>query len=371
MTARISARLTFSFLLMAIAFFVFLLLSASPAQAHHREGHTTGNAPAATTDTSTEETTEGSGTSGTEEGTTAAAPSSEPTTIETPSGSVSGDAKVKSSSTSSGSTSSGSTSSGSTSSGSSSSGSGKGGANAGTGQDEDKAAAGIAKHGFDPDPVHTQTPPATKGPTTCPDYDDGDAGAYDHDNCDGSQGLMGNGGNGKCAGCTGRADDKAPPGQYPGDNNNGYECDNNSGIGKGNPAHSRCAAPPAPPPPPPPPCVDNPTTPMDECNPPQPCVDNPDTPQDECNPPQPCVDNPATPKDECNPPPKPPKDDDDVLGNITPNKEPDEVQPRPPSEPVLPRTGATTGNFLWLALLMMGAGALMLWKTRNRAGANV
>lgn len=347
MTARFSARLTFSFLLMAIGFFVLLLLSASPAQAHHREGHTTGNAPAATTDTSTEESTEGSGTSGTDEGTTAAATSSD-TTIETPSGSVSGEAKTKSSSTS---TDSSSSTSGST---------GKGGANSGTGQDEDKAAVGVAKHGSDPDPVQTQSPPATKGPTTCPDYDDGDAGAYDHDNCDGSQGLMGNGGNGKCAGCTGKADDKAPPGQYPGDNNNGYECDNNSGIGKGNPAHSRCAAPApvAPPPPPPPP------------PPPGPCVDNMTTPEDECNPPQPCVDNPKTPKDECNPEPKPPKDDDKVLGTITPILPPDELQPRPPGQPVLPRTGATTGTFLWLALLMMGAGALLLWRTGNRNGAN-
>lgn len=354
MTARYSARLTLSFLLMAIGFLALLLLSASPAQAHHKEGHTSGNAPVATTDTSTGESTEGSGTSGETEGTTAAADTSDQS-VEAPSGSVSGNTSSSSSS---------------------------GGANSGTGQDEEKAAAGIDKHGYDPDPVHTQTPPATTGPTTCPGYDQGDAGAYDHDNCDGSQGLHGNGGNGKCAGCTGKADDKAPGGQYPGDHNNGYECDHNGGIGKGNPAHSRCASPP--PPPcvdnpdtpmdecnPPPPCVDNPTTPMDECNPPQPCVDNPNTPQDECNPPQPCIDNPDTPKDECNPPPKPPEDDDDVLGNITPNiNPPDLVRNRPPGRPVLPVTGATVGRYMWLALLLMGAGALMLWRTRNRNGAN-
>lgn len=361
MTARVSARLTFSFLLMAIAFFAFLLLSASPASAHHKDGHTTGNGSAATTDTSTEGSTEGSGTSGTEEGTTAAATSSD-TSVETPSGSISGATDQAASS------------SGSSSSTTSSS------------KNEDKAAAGIDKHGYDPDPVHTATPPSTKGPSTCPDYDDGDAGAYDHDNCDGTQGMHGNGGNGKCAGCTGKADDKAPGGQYPGDHNNGYECDHNGGIGKGNPAHSRCATPPPPPPPPcvdnpvtphdecnpPPPCVDNPNTPQDECNPPPPpCVDNPDTPMDECNPPQPCVDNPDTPMDECNPPPPPPPDDDDVLGNITPNIEPpDQVRNRPPGEPVLPFTGASVGNLLWLALLLMGAGALTLWRTRNRAGAN-
>ena len=49
--------------------------------------------------------------------------------------------------------------------------------------------------------------------------------------------------NGKpCAGCVGNADSKNPPGQQPGpnDDNNGYECDGNSGIAQGNPAHSFC-----------------------------------------------------------------------------------------------------------------------------------
>lgn len=50
-----------------------------------------------------------------------------------------------------------------------------------------------------------------------------------------------------CAGCVGNADTKNPPGQLPGpqDGNKGYECDQNNGIGKTNPAHSGCA--PAPP----------------------------------------------------------------------------------------------------------------------------
>jgi len=60
-------------------------------------------------------------------------------------------------------------------------------------------------------------------------------------------------GNGKatgkpCAGCVGKADNKNPPGQetssprttFP---NNGYECDNNNGIGKTNPAHTGCTTP--------------------------------------------------------------------------------------------------------------------------------
>lgn len=54
----------------------------------------------------------------------------------------------------------------------------------------------------------------------------------------------GNGGNGNqpCAGCVGNADDKNPPGQGLNDPNAGYECDRNSGVGRGNPAHSGCGA---------------------------------------------------------------------------------------------------------------------------------
>jgi hypothetical protein len=44
------------------------------------------------------------------------------------------------------------------------------------------------------------------------------------------------------AGTVGNADDKQPPGQFPdgSDNNNGYECDGNSGIAQENPAHTGC-----------------------------------------------------------------------------------------------------------------------------------
>jgi hypothetical protein len=72
---------------------------------------------------------------------------------------------------------------------------------------------------------------------------------------DGSPSENGNGGGaavGKpCAGCVGKADNKNPPGQETQDPrgtfpDNGYECDNNNGIGKTNPAHTGCqAAPPA------------------------------------------------------------------------------------------------------------------------------
>jgi hypothetical protein len=45
------------------------------------------------------------------------------------------------------------------------------------------------------------------------------------------------------AGTVGNADDKQPPGQFPDgtDNNNGYECDGNSGIARENPAHTSCS----------------------------------------------------------------------------------------------------------------------------------
>ena len=44
------------------------------------------------------------------------------------------------------------------------------------------------------------------------------------------------------AGTRGAADGKYPPGQEPGggDDNNGYECDGNNGVGKTNPAHTGC-----------------------------------------------------------------------------------------------------------------------------------
>ncbi|MCA1722410.1 MAG: hypothetical protein LC779_15380 [Actinobacteria bacterium] len=51
-------------------------------------------------------------------------------------------------------------------------------------------------------------------------------------------------------GTVGKADDMNPAGQAPGgsDANNGYECDNNNGVGDngGNPAHTGCTTPTAP-----------------------------------------------------------------------------------------------------------------------------
>ena len=65
--------------------------------------------------------------------------------------------------------------------------------------------------------------------------------------CDGRPSANGNGGGGAngrpCQGCVGNADNKNPKGQAPNgtDANNGYECDGNNGVGKGNPAHTSCA----------------------------------------------------------------------------------------------------------------------------------
>jgi hypothetical protein len=41
-------------------------------------------------------------------------------------------------------------------------------------------------------------------------------------------------------GSVGNADDRNPPGQSPGDPNRGYECDDQTGVGDGNPAHTGC-----------------------------------------------------------------------------------------------------------------------------------
>jgi hypothetical protein len=54
-----------------------------------------------------------------------------------------------------------------------------------------------------------------------------------------SFGLAGTASAGRPAnGSVGNADDKAPRGQSFGDHNKGYECDDNNGVGRGNPAHS-------------------------------------------------------------------------------------------------------------------------------------
>jgi hypothetical protein len=95
--------------------------------------------------------------------------------------------------------------------------------------------------------------PALQGAGQDGGANDTSAGPYDPDPADpGASGVGQPSGNGKstensgkrpCAGCVGKADYKNPPGQLPdgSDHNKGYECDENQGVGKMNPAHSGCA----------------------------------------------------------------------------------------------------------------------------------
>ena len=106
----------------------------------------------------------------------------------------------------------------------------------------------------------TSGDPNQPQPTSTADQNSGGAngqcpGAIYCSTRDGSPSENGNGnGNavGKpCAGCVGKADNKNPPGQENQDPagtfpNNGYECDNNSGIGQTNPAHTGCSPSPEP-----------------------------------------------------------------------------------------------------------------------------
>jgi hypothetical protein len=239
-------------------------------------------------------------------------------------------------------------------------------------------AAGGGKHAFDPDPPPQQSPPATTGPTDCPGYSQETGGSYDHDNCDGSQGLNGNGGNGKCAGCTGKADDKSPGGQYSGDHNNGYECDHNKGVGKGNPAHSKCSTTS-------PPCTVNCNPCTSNCNPCRsncnPCTSNCNPGcqtncnpgcqtncnpgcQTNCNPD--CLD--VLPADEC--------DDDEVLGKVIRRSVPSirsadaAEQPAVAAGAVLPFTGGDPVPVLLIGLALIAFGSaitLQVGRKRRRS----
>ena len=193
------------------------------------------------------------------------------------------------------------------------------------------------------------------------------SGDYDS-SCDKSAGDHGSGGNGKCAGCDGKADYKNPQGQYKNDHNNGYECDHNGGVGKGNPAHSRCKRP-----------TTTTPCPAGGCPP-------PDCPPGGCPPPD-CPPNkpeckkptPRTPKDwvlpklikECDANPNmegiQPCYEVEVLGGGVrgrPETTPDENVPaRERRGKVLPFTGGAGVPGLLLAalgLLAAGAGAVLV-----------
>ena len=82
-----------------------------------------------------------------------------------------------------------------------------------------------------------------------PDKNGNGANAGDNYDANCDETSSGPGGSGKdnppnrpCDGCVGNADNKNPRGQHPNgsDPNKGYECDDNKGVGKGNPAHTGC-----------------------------------------------------------------------------------------------------------------------------------
>ena len=195
-----------------------------------------------------------------------------------------------------------------------------------------------------PDPEPTEdTEQASRGNTSCENNaGKGSGGEYDS-TCDGTVGRQGGGGNGKCAGCDGRADNKDPKGQSRNDRNNGYECDNNGGIAKGNPAHSRCKAPPAPE------------------EPGETCPDGrPMPPSGKCNKPG----NPPNPIDV--PAPELPER---VLGlkfRGVP-RVPAQVRGQRQRPGVLPFTGAgdTTTGYVLIGLGLMASGGLMIRPRRK------
>ncbi len=172
-----------------------------------------------------------------------------------------------------------------------------------------------------------------------------DHGSYDS-TCDGRPSENGNGSGGgrPCMGCVGNADNKNPPGQYPdgSDHNNGYECDGNNGVGKGNPAHTDCQ-----PPPPLPLCV--PSVENNYCQPPPPPKCVPSVENSFCTTPPPppkCV--PSVENSFCLPSPPP----EEVLGEVlTRPGDGDSVQGG-----LLAFTGADVRGLLALGLIMAIAG---------------
>jgi LPXTG-motif cell wall-anchored protein len=159
-----------------------------------------------------------------------------------------------------------------------------------------------------------------------------------------------------CAGCVGKADNKNPKGQMPNgtDNNAGYECDRNHGIGRTNPAHTGCTTPPS-------------TTPIPETN----CTTNP--PAGGCPGGSPSGCTPTALNHFCA----------DVLGEKV-TKTPTVTVPtktkttavlgervvRTPSTPnsltALPHTGATIAPMLLLGSLALGLGSMALVASRRR-----
>jgi LPXTG-motif cell wall-anchored protein len=178
---------------------------------------------------------------------------------------------------------------------------------------------------------------------------------------DGSPSLNGNGGGeavGKpCAGCVGKADNKNPKGQFPNgsDNNKGYECDSNNGIGKTNPAHTGCKPTPPPPPNPPEECPEGTTGVFPDCGnvePPGDCPPGTTGVFPDCNAVLPPPDNPGNPGN-----PDQPKES--VAGPKAPTAA---IAPAAVKAGALPQTGAAAtllGTGL-AGLVMLLGGALVV-----------
>ena len=176
------------------------------------------------------------------------------------------------------------------------------------------------------------------------------SGDYDS-TCDGRASLNGNGsgnaGGRPCQGCVGNADNKNPKGQFPNgsDHNNGYECDGNNGIAKGNPAHTDCPETRSRPPKPPT-CPDGrPMPPNGVCDvpvkrPPLPdVIKRPSVPPDRVLPRQPFGRPPEVPK----------------------------WKPRQRIQGVLPVTGPSQLlPFIWVAMSLIAAGIAALLTDRRR-----
>lgn len=131
----------------------------------------------------------------------------------------------------------------------------------GAGQKGDPHAQGLRGDPHDaPLVVETAAPATADGPTAGPAVQA--AAKAVAENGSGGNGSADPPRTGKPAnGTVGKADNKSPKGQSANDKNRGYECDDNNGIGKGNPAHSANCTTPQPPTPPTPPTV-TPTVPV-------------------------------------------------------------------------------------------------------------
>jgi hypothetical protein len=100
------------------------------------------------------------------------------------------------------------------------------------------------EHGNSADaPGHTEDVPVAAGSSNASSNNGKSDEAHGNGKQDDAKANGNDGTHGKpCDGCVGNADNKSPKGQSNGDKNHGYECDDNNGVGKGNPAHtSNCS----------------------------------------------------------------------------------------------------------------------------------